>query len=197
LIILAGFGKVVKMPKVEKAIHLDAFKLYMEMGGMSPAFLGRFRTEFKRSRTTAYDWQKDFDWEARAKKPIDAAVEKLEEQQALDAEELIGGLLDLCRNRMDGLETQLDYIKGIFATAFDRIQSGDLKVESISDLKELVLAGSRLIRDEQGYMRLLLTLVGKPEQIMEDRMVVQFVGLPEGILDDDSSDGDADIPEAD
>ncbi len=183
------------MPKVEKAIHLDAYKLYMELGGMSPAFLGRFRTEFKKSRTTAYDWEKDLNWKERAKKPIEAAVEELEESQKLNAEELIGGLLDLCRNRMDGLATQANYLEAIFGTAFKRIPSAKIpepenpiEVTSISDLNELVLAKSRLIKDEQAYMRLLLTMVGSPEQILEERMMIQFVGLPEGTFDEIDSD---------
>lgn len=183
------------MPRVEKAIHLEALKLYMEMGGMSQEFLAAFERKIGKSEKTAYRWEKDLNWKRRARVPIEEALEELEESQKLNAEELIGGLLDLCRTRMDGLATQSGYITSIFATAYDKIQSGELKVESISDLKELVLAGSRLIRDEQGYMRLILMLVGNPEQIMEDRMIVQFVGLPEGIFDDDSSD--ANVPEPD
>jgi hypothetical protein len=179
-----------EMPKVEKAIHLDAFKLYMKMGGMSPAFIGRFRTEFGKSRTTAFDWQKAFDWKARLKTPIDEAVQELEEADKLNAEELIGGLLDLCRNRMEGLAGQSEEIKAIMAISLERTKAGKpkLKATNISEVAELVRAQSRLVRDEQAYMRLLLTLVGEPEKIMEDRMIVQFVGLPEGFLDDDSSD---------
>ena len=171
------------MPKVEKAIHLDAFRLYMKMGGITPDFLTAFAKQTGKSEKTAYRWAKDLGWKERAKKPIDAAVEKLEAEQKVNAEELIGGLLDLCRKRMDGLEQEAGYLTAIFATAFEKIQSGNLKVETISDLAELIRAKSRLVRDEQAYMRLVLTLVGKPEQIMEDRMTVQFVGLPEGLFD--------------
>lgn len=172
------------MPKVEKAIHLDAFKLYMKFGEINREFLSYFGKEVGKSARTAKRWEKEFDWKERAKKPIAEAVEKLEAEQTINAEKLITGLLDLCRTRMDGLETQAGYLKAIFATAYNQIQAGQLKVESISDLKELVLAQSRLARDEQAYMRLVLTLVGKPEQILEDRMIVQFVGLPEGMFDD-------------
>lgn len=171
------------MPKNEKAIHLDAFKLYMQFGMMSKEFLREFEKKTGKAGKTAYSWEKDFDWKERAKKPIIEAVEKLEAEQTINAEGLITGLLDLCQNRMEGLETQAGYLKAIFATSFDRIQAGQLKVESISDLKELVLAQSRLVRDEQAYMRLVLTLVGKPEQILEDRMIVQWVGVPEGLFD--------------
>lgn len=185
------------MPKVEKAVHLDAYKLYMEMGGRTPAFMSAFVQKFKRNDRTARRWENDFSWKERAKKPIDEAIEELEESQKLDAEELIGGLLDLCRNRMDGLATQASYLEAIFGTAFKRIPSAKIpepenpiEVTSISDLNELVLAKSRLIKDEQAYMRLLLTMVGSPEQILEERMIVQFRGLEEGLFDDDSSDAD-------
>lgn len=171
------------MPKNEKAIHLDAFKLYMEMGGITPEFMAQFGAEIGKSARTAKRWESELGWKERAKKPITEAVEKLEAEQTINAEELITGLLDLCQNRMEGLETQAGYLKAIFATSFDKIQAGQLKVESISDLKELVLAQSRLARDEQAYMRLVLTLVGKPEQILEDRMIVQWVGVPEGLFD--------------
>lgn len=186
------------MPKTEKAIHLDAFKLYMEMGGMNSEFLGKFYKTFGRKQSTAYGWEKAFGWKERAKKPIDDAIEELEEAQKLNAEELISGLLDLCRNRMDGLATQASYIEAVFATAFDRIPNAEnpnpenpLIVGCVADLKELVLAKSRLVRDEQAYMRLLLTMVGSPEKILEERMIVQFRGLDEGLFDDYSSDGDA------
>ena len=191
------------MPKVEKAIHLDAFKLYMQYGEVNQEFLSRFGTEFGKSARTAKRWAEELNWKERAKEPIDEAVEDLKESQKLNAEELISGLLDLCRNRMDGLEAQSGYLKAIFGTVFERIVTPDnpkpkktpIEVESIPDLKELILAQSRLIRDEQGYMRLLLTLVGEPEKIMEDRMIVQFIGAPGGFLDDVSDD--ADISETD
>lgn len=174
------------MPKFEKGIHQDAFKLYMKMGGMSPAFLSAFVGEFGKSGRTAERWQKDFDWKRRIKEPIDEAVQELQDADKLNAEELISGLLDLCRNRMDGLKEEAIEIRLILATAFKKGKDKKpiLKATSISEVAELVRAKSRLIRDEQAYMRLLLTMVGSPEQILEERMVVQFVGLPEGILDD-------------
>lgn len=177
------------MPKVEKPIHLDAFKLYMEYGGITPEFLSRYVKEFGKTDRTAYRWEEDLNWKERAKKPIEEAVEELQAAEKLNVEELIGGLLDLCQNRMDGLSKQADYIKAIFSTAFDTITSGELKVECISDIKELVLAQSRLVRDEQAYIRLILTLVGEPEKIMEDRMIVQFVGKPEGLFEDYGEEG--------
>ncbi len=184
------------MPKVEKAIHLDAFKLYMQFGMMSKEFLRKFEKQTGKAGKTAYSWEKDFNWKERAKEPIDEAIEELKETDKLNAEELISGLLDLCRNRMAGLETQSGYFKAIFGTAFERIVTPDnpnpenpIVVNSIADLRELTLAQSRLIRDEQGYMRLLLTLVGEPEKIMEERMIVQFVGAPKGFYDD--SEGEA------
>lgn len=178
------------MPKVEKQIHLDAYMLYVAMGGMNPGFLQKFAKDFGKSENTAYRWAQSFGWEQRAQEPIDEAIEELKESDKLNAEELISGLLDLCRNRMDGLETQSGYLKAIFGTVFERIVTPDnpkpknpIVVNSIGDLKELVLAQSRLIRDEQGYMRLLLTLVGEPEKIMEDRIIVQYAGLPDGFFD--------------
>lgn len=181
------------MPKVEKAIHLDAFKLYKQFGMMSKEFLRKFEKQTGKAGKTAYAWEKDFSWKERAKKPINEAIEELEQADKLNAEELISGLLDLCSTRMDGLAAQASHIEAIFATAFDRIPSpanpepeNPIVVNSIADMRELTLARSRMIRDEQAYMRLLLTMVGQPERILEDRMIVQFLGLPEGILDDDT-----------
>lgn len=175
---------------IEKAIHLEAFRLYAEMGGMSPAFLTAFASQLGKSDSTAFRWQKQHGWKERLKKPIDEAVEELEQADKLNAEELIGGLLDLCRNRMDGLAEEAADFKAVIAEAFTKTKAGKyrLKAHTISEVTDLVRAQSRLVRDEQAFMRLLLTLVGEPETIMEDRMVVQFVGLPEGMFDDDSSD---------
>lgn len=177
------------MPKVEKAIHLQAFRLYLEMGGMSPAFLQKFGKEFGRSGNTAYRWAQSFGWNERAKKPVDEAIENLETEQVLNTEEFISGLLDLCRSRMEGLATQSGSTQAIFASIFDRIVTDEnpnpenpLEVKSIFDLKELVLAQSRLIKDEQGYMRILLTLIGSPERITEDRMIVEFIGMDENVF---------------
>lgn len=174
------------MPKTEKAVHLEAFKLYMEMGGMSQEFVAELGRKCGKSGRTARRWEKEFEWKERAKKPIDAAVEKLEAEQQINAEELISGLLVLCKTRMDGLATQTDDIKAVLAESFKRTKAGKLRIKTtnIAEVTDLVRAQSRLVRDEQAYMRLVLTLVGKPEQIMEDRMVVQFVGLPEGLFDD-------------
>lgn len=158
--------------RVEKAEHVKAFKLYLEMGGISPEFLSAFAKQTGKTEKTAYRWQADFNWKERAKKPIVEAVEKLEAEQQINAEELISGLLDLCKTRMDWVKSETESIKAIFATAYEKIQAGELKVESISDLTELIRAQSRIFRDEQAYMRLILMIVGKPEQIMEDRMEV-------------------------
>lgn len=178
------------MGKLETAITLEAFMMYMEHGGISLDFLGKFQQKFGKGKSTAYGWEKDLDWKERAKQPIQEAVEELTEAQKLNAEEVIIGLLDLCQTRMDGLSTKAGYIDAIFSTAFDKIQAGQLKVETISDLAELIRAQSRLVRDEQAFMRLVLTLVGKPETIMEERMIVEFAGLPDGFYDD-SREGEA------
>ncbi len=170
------------MPKVEKAIHLDAFMLYVEMGGMSPAFVSAFVRKFGKSEKTCYRWQKDHDWKRRIKEPVDEAVEELQAEEKLNAEELISGFLDLCRTRMSGIELETGYIRAIFATAFEKIKTGKLKVDTISDLSELIRAESRLIRDEQNYMRLVMMLIGKPEQIFEERIIVELVGMDEDVF---------------
>ena len=142
--------------------------------------------EVRKTEKTAYRWQTDLKWKERAKEPITAAVENLEAEQTLNAEELIVGLLDLAKNRMEGLAVQTEDIKAVLAESFKRTKSGKLKMKTtnIAEVTDLVRAQSRLARDEHAYMRLVLTLVGKPEQILEDRMIVQFVGLPEGLFDD-------------
>ncbi len=206
------------MPKVEKAIHLQAFKLYMEMGGMSPAFFARFRTAFGKSRRTAYDWEKDLNWKERADVPIDEAVEELEEAGKLDPSQIILGFLDLVQHRMTEAGERVEYMKGIFATAFDRIPTPEntvemirenkqepLVIKDILDMDRLSRAIQRIMREEQAWIRSTLLLIGEPEAITEEKILVEFVGLNEDefrnadqTLPDDTagvSAGDEEIPD--
>lgn len=193
------------MPKNENANHLKAYQLYMEMGGMSPAFFARFRIEFGKSRRTAYDWEKSFGWKERAKQPLEEALENLQEAGTLDAEELVSGFLDLCRARIEDAGLWSEYFKGIFATAFERIPNPEnpepenpLVVGSIRDMVDLARAQTMLMRTEQAWVRLCLTLVGEPERIMEDRMIVELVGMTEDdftSIDQSVADTSSEVPE--
>lgn len=179
------------MPKVEKPLHLEAFKLYAEMGGMSQEFLSHFVARFDKSVRTAQRWEKNLDWKRRAAEPINEAIEELQEEGKLRTEELVEGLLDLTRVRMDGIAIKHSQLDAIFATAFERIPTPEnpepdnpIQIENLSQLNELILAGSRLIREEQGYMRIVLALVGEPEQALEEKMLVELVGLDEDVFSD-------------
>ncbi len=179
------------MPQVEKPLHLEAFRLYTQYGGRTKAFMTEFVQKFGRNDRTARRWEKDFDWEARAAEPIEEAITELQEEGKLRTEELVEGLLDLTRTRMDGIAFKHSQLDAIFATAVDRIPTkknpepdNPIEIESLSQLNELILAGSRLIREEQGYMRIVLALVGEPEQALEEKMLVEFVGLDEDVFTD-------------
>lgn len=205
------------MPKVEKAIHLQAFKLYMEMGGMSKAFLSAFVGKFGKSGRTAERWQKDLNWKERANVPIDEAIVELEETGKLDPSEIILGFLDLVRHRMTEAGERVQYMKGIFATAFDRIPTPEntvemirekkqepLEIKDILDMDRLSRSIQRIMREEQAWIRSTLLLIGEPEAITEDRILVEFVGLDEDefrnaeqSLPDDTarvSEGNKEIP---
>jgi hypothetical protein len=162
------------LPKVEKAIHLDAFKLYMEMGGMSPAFLSQFVAKFGKTDRTAQRWEKDLGWRERIKKPVDDAVEDLSKLRELNAEELISGFLDLCRTRVSAIGIRASYIEAIFATAFERIPSPEnphpdnpLEIKSIEDMERIVRMQSLMEKEEQAWAKLSLLLVGEPDSRME------------------------------
>lgn len=158
------------MPKLETPITLDAFRLYMEMGGMSPDFIGRFRTEFGKSRTTAYDWEKDLDWKERAQEPIDEAIEELKEEERLNAREIIIGFLDLAQTSLDGIDTKIGYIDAIYGTAFKRIPTekkpepeNAIVVTSIEDMERLVNMKVKLINAQQAWVKTVLLLAGEPD----------------------------------
>jgi hypothetical protein len=179
------------MPKVEKAIHLDAYKLYVEMGGLNKAFLAAFGNKFGKSDRTAFRWAAEFDWERRAAEPAQAAIAELQEAGKLRTEELIEGLLDLSRVRMDSVDVKTGYLDAIFATVFERIKTpqnpnpeNPIEITNIGDLTELIRANTQLIRAEQGYMKIVLALVGEPEQVFDDQMLVEFVGLDENVFKD-------------
>ena len=158
------------MPKLETTITLEAYRLYMSSGGMNSEFIGKFKKEFGKSQSTAYDWERDLAWKQRAKEPIDEAIEELKQEEKLNAKELVAGFLDLCKNRMDGSATQKSYIEAIFGTAFDRIPSeknpkpkNALKVETIQDMESLVRMHSMLEKGEQAWVKLGLVLAGEPD----------------------------------
>lgn len=162
------------MPKTEKAIHLDALKLYMQYGMMSKDFLREFEKQTGKSGKTAYAWEKDFDWKRRAREPVEDAIEELKEEDKLNAKELVSGFLALCQSRMDGTATQRGYIDAIFGTAFDRIPSeknpkpkNALEVKTIQDMESLVRMHSMLERGEQAWVKIGLLLAGEPDSRSE------------------------------
>lgn len=162
------------MPKFEKAIHLDAFMLYAQYGVMSQDFLREFESKFGKAESTAYRWAKEGNWKARAKEPIDKAVEELKEEQKINAKEVIIAFLDVAQNSMDAIETKEGYIDGIFGTAFERIPRPEkpkpenaLVVDSIDDMERLVNMQVKLINAKQGWIKTVLLLAGKPDSHTE------------------------------
>lgn len=162
------------MPKYEKQVHLDALKLYMEMGGMSREFLAAFGSKFGKSDTTAFRWAREGNWKARAKEPIDEAIEELKEADKLESKELIIGFLEMAQNSLDGIDIEKGYIEAIFGTAFKRIPTkkepnpeNALKVDSITDMERLVNMQVKLINAQQGWVKLGLLLAGEPDSHTE------------------------------
>lgn len=174
------------MPKIEKAIHLDAFKLYIQFGMMSKDFLREFEKQTGKAGKTAYAWEKDFNWKQRAHEPAAEAIEELKQEEKLNAKELVSGFLDLCKNRMDGSATQKSYIEAIFGTAFERIPSeknpkpqNALEVKTIQDMESLVRMHSMLERGEQTWVKLGLLLAGEPDshtRLSGEGLVFKFGG---------------------
>ncbi len=158
------------MPKLETMITLDAFKLYLAMGGMNSEFIGKFKKQFGKSQSTAYDWERDLDWKVRAKEPIDEAVEELKEEEKLNAKEIIIGFLDLAQVSMAGIDTKIGYIDAIYGTAFERIPTekkpepeNAIVVTSIEDMERLVNMKVKLINAQQAWVKTVLLLAGEPD----------------------------------
>ena len=162
------------MPKNEKPVHLNAFKLYMEMGGMSPEFLTAFASKIGKSDSSAFRWAKDFNWKARAKEPKAAAIQELETEKKLDAQELIAGFLTLCDTRITDIGIRKGYIDAIYATAFKQIPTPEkpnpenaLRVDTIEDMERLIKMQVALMKEEQNFAKLALLLVGEPDHRTE------------------------------
>ena len=162
------------MPKLETAITLEAYMMYMEHGGINLDFLGKFQQKFGKGKSTAYGWEKDLHWKERAKQPVQEAVEELEEEEKLDAKELISGILDLCSVRVKDIATKTSYINAVFGTAFKRIPSDDnpepenpIVVNSIEDMERLSNMQVRMIKAEIDLAKLTLVLVGEPDSHTE------------------------------
>jgi len=162
------------MPKFEKAIHLDAFKLYTEYGAVTKEFLAQFGTKFGKSARTAKRWAEELDWKERAKKPVEEAIQELEAEEKLNAQELISGFLDLCRTRVESIGKKTTYIDAVFSTAFDRIPSKEnpepensIVVESIEDMERLGNMQVKMVNAEIQLAKLALLLVGEPDSHAE------------------------------
>jgi hypothetical protein len=205
------------MPRTEKNIHLQAYAFYMKEGGYADkAFLEAFRKKFGKSARTFWRWYKDFGWGQREAERVDQVIEEavaeLSEAGKLDPSEIILGFLDLVQHRMTEAGERAEYMKAIFATAFDRIPSADnpnpenpIVIKDILDMDRLSRAIQRIMREEQAWIRSTLLLVGEPEAITEDRILVEFVGLDEdefrnadqSFPDDTAgvSEGDKEIPD--
>lgn len=172
------------MPKTEKAIHLDAFMLYAQMGGMSQEFLSEFEKKIGKSEKTAYRWEKELEWDARAKEPIDEAVEELKEEEKINAKEIIIGFLDLAETSMTGIDTKISYIDAIYGTAFERIPTekvpkpkNPIVVNSIEDMERLVNMKVKLINAQQAWVKMVLGMAGEPDSRAEHTIRLSFPGV--------------------
>jgi len=162
------------MPKAKKTIELDVLKLYMEMGGMSQEFVAEVGRKFGKSGRTLRRWEKEGDWKAKAEEPKATAIQELEAEKKLDAQELIGGFLDLCDTRIADIGTRKGYIDAIYSTAFDRIPNKEnpkpenpIVVDTIEDMERLVKMQVSLMKEEQNWAKLALLLVGEPDHRTE------------------------------
>lgn len=182
------------MPPTERAIHHKAYAFYLEKGAYADkAFLKAFQSKFGKTARTFWNWYKDFGWSDReadrVNEVVEEAVEELTETGELDPKDIILGFLDLVKYRMIDAGERAEYLKGIFATAFDRIPSPDnpepehpIIVETILDMDRLSRSIQRIAREEQAWMRSTLLLIGEPESIIEEKIIVEFVGLDENEL---------------
>ncbi len=210
------------MPRTERDIHLQAYAFYLEKGAYADkAFLKAFEAKFGKTIRTFWNWYKDFGWadrEAeRVEEVIEEAVEELTETGKIDPKEIIIGFLGLVQHRMSEAGERLEYLKAIFATSFDRIPTPEntekeirknkqepIIIESVLDMDRLSRAIQRVAREEQTWIRSTLLLIGEPESITEEKIIVEFVGLDEDelrnakqILPDGTagvSEGDEEIP---
>ena len=162
------------MPKAKKAIELDVFALYIEMGGMSQEFVAEVGRKFGKSDRTLRRWEKEGSWKEKAREPKAVAIQELETEQKVDAKELIAGFLDLCDKRISDIGIRKGYIDGIYATAFERIPTkkkpnpdNALRVDTIEDMERLTKMQVSLMKEEQNWAKLTLLLVGEPDHRTE------------------------------
>ncbi len=179
------------MPQAEKEIHRQAYAFYLEQGAYADkAFLKAFQKKFNKTARTFWNWYKDFGWSEReaerVEEIVEEAVEELTESGEIDPTEIIVGFLALVKYRMNEAGERLEYLKAIFATSFDRIVSptnpepkNPIVVDSILDMDRLSRAIQRIAREEQSWIRSTLLLIGEPESIIEEKIIVEFVGLDE------------------
>lgn len=188
------------MPRIERKVHLEAYAFYLKKGAYADkAFLKAFEAKFGKTARTFWNWYKDFEWadrEAeRVNEVVDEAVEELTETGKIDPKEIIVGFLDLVKYRMTDAGERMEYLKGIFGTSFSRIptekntaekiranKQEPIIVETILDMDRLSRAIQRIAREEQAWMRSTLLLIGEPESITEEKIIVEFVGLDENEL---------------
>ena len=161
------------MPKAKKAIELDVFALYIEMGGMSQEFVAEVGRKFGKSDRTLRRWEKEGSWKEKAREPKAVAIQELETEQKVDAKELIAGFLDLCHTRITDIGIRKGYIDAIYATALHRIPTPEnnpenpLKVDTIEDMERLTKMQVSLMKEEQNWAKLALLLVGEPDSRTE------------------------------
>jgi len=162
------------MPKLETAITLEAYMMYMEHGGINLEFLGKFKEKFGKGQSTAYGWEKDLHWKERAKQPIQEAVEELTEEEKLDAKELISGFLDLCKTRTQNIGSRSTFLEAIFQSSFDRIPTAEnpkpenpIVIETLEDMERVTKMQMMMEKSEQAWAKLSLVLVGEPDSHTE------------------------------
>ena len=160
--------------------HTDAFEYYYGLGDDRNFKL--VESEYNVSNMTVARWSKAFNWQAR--------IEQLDKKIAKEAEALLQKKhIEFKRkqyeqmvNDIDDIDKMVKYQKAVYNTALDKDGKPVIKIGSIRDMKDTVLAVSILQRDKNEKIKMAQLLAGDNtdkqgiEHSGESKITIEYIG---------------------
>lgn len=160
---------------VETKRHGDAFDVYYTLGAdRSYAEVGR---KLGVSKTSIEKWGREFNWKERVILR-DLEINKKVEDKTND--HIVNTKADYRAIIKDRLEEDIaldGYAVALIGKAKKRIESGDMKVETIKELVELMKAHQGSTAKKIELMKADLLMMGEADQRIDHGIVIEFPGI--------------------
>lgn len=161
---------------VETTRHGDAFNYYLSLIGPKRSYT-EVALKFKVSRTSVAKWAKAFSWVERVALR-DIEINKQTENAT--SETIVNTKADyraMIKERLEE-DTALDgYVVALIGKAKELIESGEMKVETVRELVELMKVHQGSTAKKIDLMRAGLLMMGEADSKVDHGIKIEFPGI--------------------